>query len=285
MAESGPTPLWTAAEAAAAVQGTARGAWAAQGVSIDSRTAAAGDLFVALKGPNHDGHRHVAAAFAAGATGAIVARTPDQVADDDPRLIRVADTMAALAGLGRAARARTAARVVAVTGSVGKTSTKEALRLALSAQGRTVASRGNLNNEIGAPLSLARMPVGCDFGVFEAGMNHAGELRAIAGLIQPHVAVITSIEAVHIENFASVEAIAEAKGELLTGVVAGGAAVLPRDNRHFGRLRDKAHDCGIVRILDFGKAPEAYAHLLDYGVQGSATRVAAVIGERALSYR
>jgi UDP-N-acetylmuramoyl-tripeptide--D-alanyl-D-alanine ligase len=285
MAAADTLPLWTAADAAAAVGGTTAGAWSATGVAIDSRTVAAGDLFVALKGPNHDGHDHVAAALAAGAAGALVARVPGGVVGDDPRLILVADTMAALADLGRAARARTGARIAAVTGSAGKTSTKEALRHALAAQGRTVASRGNLNNEIGAPLSLARMPADCAYGVFEAGMNQAGELARLGALIRPHVAVITNVEPAHIENFPSVEAIADAKAELLTGVVPGGAAVLPRDNRHFGRLRDQAAACGITRIYDFGKSQEAYAHLLDYALQGSATRVAAVVGERALSYR
>ncbi|MEZ5668799.1 MAG: UDP-N-acetylmuramoyl-tripeptide--D-alanyl-D-alanine ligase [Alphaproteobacteria bacterium] len=285
MSASGPRPLWTATEAAAAVEGGTTGTWSATGVSIDSRTVAAGDLFIALRGPHHDGHDHVEQALQAGAVGAAVARIPAGIDSGDPRLLRVADTAAALTALGRAARRRTAAKVVAVTGSVGKTSTKEALRLVLSQQGATSASRGNLNNQFGTPLSLARMPADCAYGVFEAGMNHAGELRDLAGLIRPHVAVITNVEPVHIENFASVEGIADAKAELLEGVVEGGAAVLPRDSRHYARLREKAFACGIARVLDFGKAPEAYAHLLDYAVQGSATRVAAVVGERAIAYR
>lgn len=278
-------PLWTAGEIASATDGETAGDWPANGVSIDSRTLAAGDLFIALHGPNHDGHDHVAAALAAGAAGALVARIPEGIAASDPRLVKVADTMAALVALARAARARSSAKIVAVTGSVGKTSTKEALRLALSAQGKTSASKGNLNNAIGTPLSLARMPANCAYGIFEAGMNHSGELSVLAELLRPHVAVITNVEPVHIEQFESVEAIADAKAELLTGIVPGGAAVLPRDNRHYARLREKAEACGISRILDFGKSPEAYAHLLDYAVQGPATRVAAVIGERALAYR
>ena len=284
MSAGAQRPLWTAAEVAAAVGSHTDASWTASGVSIDSRRLAAGDLFIALHGPRHDGNDHVAAALAAGAAGAVAERPPAGAADD-PRLILVRDGQAALTALGAAGRARSEAKIIAVTGSVGKTSTKEALRHVLSQQGKTAASQGNLNNEIGMPLSLARMAPDCRWGVFEAGMSHAGELRAIAPLARPHAAVITNVEAVHIENFASVEAIAEAKAELLEGVVEGGAAVLPRDARHFGLLRDKALACGIEHILDFGRSPEAYAHLLDYAIQGTATRVAAVIGERAMAYR
>lgn len=285
MTEADQDILWTAADAASAVGGRCSGDWAATGVSIDSRTVAAGDLFIALRGPHHDAHGFVAAALQDGAVGAIVERTPEGIDSDDPRLVRVDDSMVALTALARFARSRSAARIVGITGSVGKTSTKEALRLVLSAQGKTSASRGNLNNEIGTPLSLARMPADCKFAVLEAGMNHSGELRTLAELIRPDVVVITNVEPVHIENFASVEAIADAKGELLEGVMPGGAAVLPRESRHFGLLLEKARALGIERIYDFGKAEDAYAHLLDYAIQGSATRVAAVIGERALAYR
>ena len=278
--------LWTAENVAAAVDGQLTdGAWAVCGVSIDSRSVATRDLFIALHGPNHDGHDHVADAFNKGAAGAIVDRTPRDIDADDPRLIRVDDTFEALTALGRAGRTRSNAQIVAVTGSVGKTSTKEALRLVLSQQGRVTASRGNLNNHLGTPLSLARMPADSEYGIFEAGMNHAGELHDLAELIRPDVAVITNVEPVHIENFSSVEAIADAKAELLDGVTANGAAVLPRDSRHYGRLREYAFSRGIGHVLDFGKTQDAYAHYLDYALQGNATRVAAVIGERAIAYR
>ncbi|MBV8336904.1 MAG: UDP-N-acetylmuramoylalanyl-D-glutamyl-2, 6-diaminopimelate--D-alanyl-D-alanine ligase, partial [Alphaproteobacteria bacterium] len=167
-------PLWTAAEAAAATGGCGPVDWAATGVSIDTRSLRAGDLFVALRGPNHDGHDFVSVAFERGASAAIVDQPMPEIRAT-ARLLRVADTLAALGALGAAARCRSPARIIAVTGSVGKTGTKEALRLALAASGPTCASAGGLNNHWGVPLSLARLPPIAGYGVFELGMNHAGE--------------------------------------------------------------------------------------------------------------
>jgi len=277
-------PLWSAAEAAAATGGHREGRdWQAGGVSIDSRTLQPGDLFVALAGPNHDGHDHVATALAAGAAAALVERRPDGLAADAP-LLRVTESGAALTALATAARARTAARVAAITGSVGKTGTKEMLALALGEQGATHATAGNLNNHFGVPLSLARLPRDAAFAVFELGMNHPGELTPLAALVRPEVAVITTVEAVHLEFFASTAAIAEAKAEILGGVAPGGVAILPRDNRHFHRLAALAAERGLT-VRSFGSHIDSTARLLDCGVDPDSTAVFALIGERALAYR
>src|SRR5450432_3481722 len=199
------TALWTAADIVAATGGTATRDFTAGGVSIDSRTLMAGDLFIALQGPNFDGHAFVANAFANGAAAALVARTP-AVSSGSP-LIIVGDTLAALTALGRAARQCSHAKIIGVTGSVGKTGTKEALRLALAGQGTIHASASSFNNHWGLPLSLARMPRDAAIGILELGMNHAGELAALSLVARPHVALITTVEAAHLGFFPSVEAI------------------------------------------------------------------------------
>jgi UDP-N-acetylmuramoyl-tripeptide--D-alanyl-D-alanine ligase len=273
------TPLWTAAEAAAATGGASAHEWRACGVSIDSRTVAAGDLFVALAGPNFDGHDFVADALQKGAAAAIVGRAPKNVAADAP-LLTVADTLRALEALGIAARKRASATVVGITGSVGKTGTKEALRRAFERQGRTVASAGSLNNQFGVPLSLARMPRETDFGVIEMGMNHPGEIDALSRLAQPDIAVITTIEPVHLGFFPSIEAIADAKAEIFNGMRPRGAAVLNRDNPYFERLTQAAHAKGIQRILGFGLHEDAAVRLIDCHLHATASAVtASVMGE------
>jgi UDP-N-acetylmuramoyl-tripeptide--D-alanyl-D-alanine ligase len=253
-------PLWTAGDAAVATGGLSASDWVATGVSIDTRSICAGDLFVALRGPNHDGHDFVAAALARGAAAAVV----DRDIPDLPMaasLLRVADTLAGLADLGAAARERTGARVIAVTGSVGKTGTKEALRLALAAWGPAFASAGGLNNHWGAPLSLARMPTAAAYGIFELGMNHAGEIAVLTKLVRPHVAIITTIEPAHLGFFSSLEAIADAKAEIF--LEPRGIAVLNRDNPHFDRLSAAAMRAGAAEVIGFGTHPEATVRLLD----------------------
>jgi UDP-N-acetylmuramoyl-tripeptide--D-alanyl-D-alanine ligase len=271
--------LWTSAEAVAATGGTSAREWAARGVSIDSRTVAPGDLFVALAGPNFDGHDFVADALAKGAVAAMVSRLPPGVGPGAP-LLMVQETLAALTELGRAARKRCNARIVGVTGSVGKTGTKEALRAAFQRQGRTVASAASLNNQWGVPLSLARMPRDTEWGVFELGMNHPGEIAALARLVEPHVAVITTIAPAHLGYFPSVEAIADAKAEIFEGMQPMGAAVLNADNPHFERLAAAARARGLKRILGFGEHPRAEARLIDCHLYSTASAVtAAVMGE------
>jgi UDP-N-acetylmuramoyl-tripeptide--D-alanyl-D-alanine ligase len=278
-------PLWTSAEVAAATGGTPSGpAWEASGVSIDSRTVAPGDLFIALEGPNHDGHDHVAAALAAGAAAAVVHKLPDGTGEDAP-LVLVRDTMAALQDLGIAARARTGARIVAVTGSVGKTGTKEMLALALTDQGRTHHSVGSFNNHWGVPLSLARMPADSRYAIFEIGMNHPGEIVPLVRMVRPHVAVITTVEAVHMEFFASTAEIAAAKAEIFEGVEPGGIAVLPRDNPHFAYLSGMAAKAGIRDVRSFGNHIEAGARLLDCAVDPHSTAVFALLIDHPVSYR
>src|SRR5437868_9121198 len=255
------TVLWTAADAAAATGGSSTTDWAATGVSIDSRSLALGDLFVALHGPNRDGHDFVATALQRGAAAAMVDWEILRLPASFP-LLRVADTLAGLAALGAAGRNRSGARIVAVTGSVGKTGTKEALRLALASSGPTYASAGGLNNHWGAPLSLARLPPEAGYGIFELGMNHPGEIASLTRLVRPHIAVITTVEPVHLGFFPSVEAIADAKAEIFLGLEPGGIAVLNRDNLHYVRLAAAAKRAGAIEILGFGAHPEAAGRLV-----------------------
>ncbi len=289
-----PEILWTAAEAAAATAGTLTGrtGWAATGVSIDSRTVAPGDLFIALVGEVHDGHDHVHDALALGAAAAIIARQPGDlplpaagtVPTDAPCLV-VADTFAALVALGRAARARSAARIVAVTGSVGKTSTKEALLALLGNQGKTHASLGNLNNQFGVPLSLARMPRDCAFAVFELGMNHAGEIAPLSRQVQPHAAIVTTVAPAHLEFFPSVAAIADEKAAIFDGLPADGVAILPADNDHCARMAAHARTLGLTRLVQFGSAEGADPRLIDYRGTADGGEATVQIDGRRLTYR
>lgn len=283
MNERRPPVLWRSDEAVAAMRGRSDARWQATGISIDSRTVEPGDLFVALQGPKFDAHEFVAGAFAAGAVAAVVSRIPDGLADDAP-LVQVEDPLAALERLAVGARERSRARRIAVTGSVGKTGSKEALRTVLSGQGATHASAGSYNNQWGVPLSLARMPAETRFGVFEIGMNHPGEILPLTGLVRPEVAIVTAIEAAHTEFFATVEAIADAKAEIFAGMGADGTAILNRDNPYFARLAAHARAAGIHRILGFGTDPEAWARLVDCSLHATCSAVSAVIGGRRLDY-
>jgi len=241
--------LWTSAEAAQATGGTATSDWRATGVSIDTRTLAPGDLFVALKA-TRDGHEFVGQALAAGAAAALVTHRPEGVAGDAP-LIVVDDVQAALEALGQHARARTAARVAAITGSVGKTSSKEMLRAALTGQGRVHAAEASYNNHWGVPLTLARMPADTDFAVLEIGMNHPGEIAPLARIARPHVVMVTTVAAAHLEAFDDIDGIAREKASICEGLEPGGIAVLNADVPQAGILRDAARAAG-ARIVTFG---------------------------------
>jgi UDP-N-acetylmuramoyl-tripeptide--D-alanyl-D-alanine ligase len=273
-------PLWTSAEIAAATGGVASGDFAVSGVTFDSREVGPGDLFVALKGETSDGHKFLDQASERGASGAVVsALTPH------PNVL-VPDTMAALEDLGRAARARTAAKIIGVTGSVGKTSTKEALFAALDRGMPGAAHRSvkSYNNHTGVPLSLARMPAETLFGVFEMGMNHAGELAHLTTLVRPHVAMITAIAPAHTQFFPDESAIADAKGEIFAGLEPGGVAILPYDSPHRDRLIAAARPYA-ARIVTFGM--EAGADVRAIEAMRSATGgtfVTASLGERELSF-
>ncbi len=278
-------PLWSAAQAAEAAGGRNTAPWTATGVSIDSRSLVPGDLFVALEGPSFDGHEFIGKAFEMGAAAAVSHRRagapgPADIAGPGPPLLLVDDTLAALRGLGRAARARSRARFIGVTGSVGKTSTKEALARCLRAQAPTAASAGGLNNHWGLPLSLSRLPHDAAFGVFELGMNHPGEIRDLAKLLRPEVALVTNVEPAHLGYFGSLEKIADAKAEIFEATAPEGVAVLNRDNPHFERLAAKARAAGLERIVGFGRGADAEARLLDCTLAAAGSRVEAeILGE------
>lgn len=241
------TVLWTAANAAAATGGQTTGDWVATGVSIDTRTIEAGDLFVALK-DIRDGHDFVKLALEKGATCALVTHRPDGVADDAPLLI-VENVLAALEDLGRAARARTRATVVGITGSVGKTSTKEMLRTVLMPQGKTHVAEASYNNHWGVPLTLARMPQDTDYAIIEIGMSNPGEIAPLAMMARLDVAMITTVAAAHLEAFENVSGIAREKAAIIDGLVKGGTAILNADIPTLGILREKADAAGATQIL------------------------------------
>jgi UDP-N-acetylmuramoyl-tripeptide--D-alanyl-D-alanine ligase len=240
--------LWTAAEIAAATGGTASADFAVDGVTFDSREVAAGDLFVAMPGTATDGHKFVGGAFERGAAGALVSQT-----FKGPHVL-VPEVARGLEALGIAARARTDARVAGVTGSVGKTSTKEALAAALARQPGAKVHRSvkSYNNHTGVPLSLSRMPADSDYGVFEMGMNHAGEIAALTRMVRPHVALVTAIAPAHIEHLGSLEAIADAKAEIFEGLEPGGTAIIPADAAHADRMIARAKELGAA-IVTFGE--------------------------------
>jgi UDP-N-acetylmuramoyl-tripeptide--D-alanyl-D-alanine ligase len=280
------SPLWTSDEIAAAT-GARIGAGFAEGTgaSIDTRTLEPGDLYFAIKGDVHDGHDFVPAALEKGASAAIVSEEKAPAFAGSDRLIVVPDVLEAMRQMGRAARRRTDAKIVAITGSVGKTGTKEAMRLALSRQGATHASVASYNNHWGVPLTLARMPRESTFGVFEIGMNHAYEILPLTGMVRPHVAVITTVEPVHIEFFPSLWGIADAKGEIFSGLESGGAAVIGRDNAYFERMRAHAYASAAGRVITFGEheAADVRAHRII--VKPDHSIVDATVFGQPLTYR
>jgi UDP-N-acetylmuramoyl-tripeptide--D-alanyl-D-alanine ligase len=278
-------PLWTLGEVVAATRGACLGARdkPVAGLSIDTRSLAPGEGFVAIRGPNRDGHAFVAAALDQGAACAVVDGTFPP--GDEECLVRVGDTLAALNGLGRAARARaTDTTVIAVTGSAGKTGTKEALKLALQPSGSVHASAKSFNNHWGVPLSLANMPKVTRFGVFEIGMNHAGEIDALTRLVRPHLAIVTTVAPVHLGFFRSVEEIADAKAEIFRGLEPGGTAIINRDNPHYARLKAHALEYG-ARIVGFGEAPDAEARLVGVALGPDGSDVTADIFGETIRYR
>ncbi|NKB20198.1 MAG: UDP-N-acetylmuramoylalanyl-D-glutamyl-2,6-diaminopimelate--D-alanyl-D-alanine ligase [Alphaproteobacteria bacterium] len=275
--------LWTRDSVCAATDGQGSIDWSATGVSIDSRTVEKDDLFIALKGPRVDGHDHVVQALADGAAAALIDHRPNGLPDNAP-VIEVADTMTALNDLGKTGRARSTAKIIAVTGSVGKTGTKDALRNALMLQGKTSASAHSYNNHWGVPLSLARLPADADYGVFEVGMNHAGEITPLSKMIRPDVSIITTVEPAHIEFFDSIEAIADAKAEIFAGMN-DGTAILNRDNPLYVRIAKGARSPNVARTLSFGENPEADARLITRVADSSGNNVEAVICGRRIGYR
>jgi UDP-N-acetylmuramoyl-tripeptide--D-alanyl-D-alanine ligase len=281
-------PLWTCDALIAATGGRPLGARpdAIVGVSIDSRTIAPGEAFFAIRGEAHDGHDFASMALARGAATAVVAESRlAGLGRTRGSLTIVPDVMDALRGLGLAGRQRSAARIAAVTGSVGKTTTKEMLAAALAADGPTHFSPASFNNHWGVPLTLARMPPEARYGVFEIGMNHAGEIAPLVRMVRPHVAVVTAVEPVHLEYFKDVKAIARAKAEIFQGVEEGGAAILNRDNPHFALLAKLAREAGIARIAGFGEHKRADIRLDTVSLKHDCSCVSATIFGERVSYK
>lgn len=274
--------LWTSDEVAKALGTAVNARFEANGVTFDSRAVAKGDLFFALAGETTDGHGFVADAVKRGATAAVVSRDVESAGGT---LIRVPDTMKALVDLGHAARRRSKARIASVTGSVGKTSTKDALRAMLSAQGATSASAASFNNHVGVPISLARLPREARYGVFEIGMNHSGEIEPLARQVEAHVGVVTNVGPVHIGFMGSEEAIADEKACLFAGMAKSAVAVLNRDSRHYERLAGHARRFGVSRIVGFGRSETADARLLSCDLHDSGSDVVALIHGRRIEYR
>jgi UDP-N-acetylmuramoyl-tripeptide--D-alanyl-D-alanine ligase len=281
------TALWTI-EAMASAMGAARHGPLPQsisGISIDTRTIAPGEAFFAIQGDSRDGHDFVAAALSAKAGVAVVAAARRAQFPDDAPLLVVPDVLAALRDLAGAARLRTAAQVIGVTGSVGKTSTKEALRLALSTDGATHASVASYNNHWGVPLSLARCPAGVRYAVLEMGMSHAGEIAPLSRLARPHVALITTIAPVHLEFLGSLTRIADAKAEIFLGVQPGGAAVINRDIAQYEQLKRRANEAGVGRVVSFGDHAKADAGLIKYALHPRCSTVQADILGTEITYK
>ena len=274
--------LWTAAEAVAATGGQAIGDWVVGGVSIDTRTLQAGDLFVALKAAR-DGHEFVAQALASGAGAALVDHVPDGVSDDAPLLV-VSDVLKALEDLGRAARARTSARVVVVTGSVGKTSTKEMLKAVFEGQGKTHAAVASYNNHWGVPLTLARMPADTEFAVIEIGMNHPGEIAPLARMARPHVAMVTTVAAAHLEAFDSLDGIAQEKASIFMGLEPCGIAVINGDLETSATLARVAGEHA-RQTVTFGSSQTCQFRATSVTLQDRTTVVRMVAGDQSLVFK
>ncbi|MCD6034389.1 MAG: UDP-N-acetylmuramoylalanyl-D-glutamyl-2,6-diaminopimelate--D-alanyl-D-alanine ligase [Rickettsiales bacterium] len=277
------TVLWTSETAEKATGGISEKTWKASSVSINSRTIEPGSLFVALKGEKFDAHDYVRESLEKGAAAVVVSHRPNDVPADAPLLV-VKDTEAALRALGSYKREKSNAKIFGVTGSVGKTSVKEMLSVATSALGKTYATEGNLNNHLGTPLSLSRMADDLDFAVMEMGMNHVGEIRELTALVRPHVVIITTVEAVHLEFFSSVEQIAVAKAEIFEGLEPGGTAILNRDNSHYALLAEKAKAVGVKHIISFGEHKEAECRLVSYTPEEGGGQVEAQVGGKRYRY-
>ncbi len=279
--------LWTLEAMATAMRAERHGALPSSvpGISIDSRSIQLGEAFFAIQGDSCDGHEFVPAALAAKAGLAVVAADRRAELPADAPLLVVPDVLAGLRSLATAARARSSAKIIGVTGSVGKTGTKEALRLALSKDGETHASVASYNNHWGVPLSLARCPTTARYAVFEMGMNHEGEIAPLTRLVRPHVAIITTIAPVHLEFLGSLTKIADAKAEIFCGVESGGAAVINRDIAQFAQLKRRAKEAGVARIVAFGAHEEADARLIKCALHPHCSTVEADILGTRLSYK
>lgn len=273
---------WSAAEVAMAMHGKTTGSWIATSVSIDTRTLVPGALFIALKGAR-DGHEFVLEALKKGAIAAVVSAPVKGVAPE--HLVIVADTEIALQQLGHAARARSSAKFIGITGSIGKTGTKEMLAAALAPLGNVYATQGNLNNHLGVPLTLANMPRSIHYAVIEMGMNHAGEISPLSKMARPDVALITTVDAVHLEHFPNVEAIAREKAAIFDGVGKDGVAVLNADNPHYTLLQSEAGKRGLTRLLSFGTGAHAQGEMISYRIEDTHSVIEARVAGTPIRYQ
>jgi len=276
--------LWTNVEAEKATGGKSTCKWKATGVSIDSRKIEPGDLFIAIPGEKFDGHDFVKEALKKGAAAAVVTHIPEGVSKDAPLLV-VSYIMTALQDLGKFSRNRMRGKIIGVTGSVGKTSTKEMLAIAFKGQGKVYFTEGNLNNHYGLPLSLARMHSKTDFGILEIGMNHAGEITPLSKIARPDVAIITTVEAAHLEFFKSVEDIACAKAEIFDGMGAKPTAVLNFDNPYYKLLKEKAKAAGLKKIISFGEKKGADFRMKDYEEKSVKARITLDADGKEIEYK
>ncbi|MGN6551074.1 MAG: Mur ligase family protein, partial [Pararhizobium sp.] len=280
--------LWTSDQMVQAMGGRPFGSLppGVTGISIDTRTLQKGEAFFAIKGDRFDGHNFASAAIAAGASVMVVseAKVPALGRLTIPMIV-VDDVLDALGRLGRAARARSNAKIVAVTGSVGKTTTKALLTAALAPSGPVHSANASFNNHWGVPLTLARMPEEARFGVFEIGMNHAGEIRPLVRMVRPHVAIVTTIAAAHLGHFDSLDDIAAAKAEIFEGLEPDGAAVLNLDNAQFANLKKAAEACAVATIYTFGENEDASFRLTDVTLHAESSDIAVQIGPETLDVR
>lgn len=282
------TPLWTFEEFLSAMKGRPVGVKpeVVSGISIDSRTVGPGEAFFAIQGDRFDGHNFTTQALSGGAVTAVVAESRlAAMGRINGSLTVVADVLDALGDLGRAARARSDAKIVAITGSVGKTGTKEMLARALEPSGPVHFSPASFNNHWGVPLTLARLPVESSYGVFEIGMNHAGEIEPLVKMVRPHAAIVTTVEPVHLEYFNDVKEIARAKGEIFSGLEPGGAAIINRDNPHYALLARMARKAGADSIVGFGANRKSDAWLEKVALKEDCSCVSATILGEPVSYK
>ncbi|WP_420549793.1 UDP-N-acetylmuramoyl-tripeptide--D-alanyl-D-alanine ligase [Curvivirga sp.] len=280
-------PLWTSSEAETFTSGKNTAQWEAHSVSIDSRKVEKNGLFIAIQGPNNDGHDYISMAQEKGAAAAVIAESKiGDFKDCTLPLLIVTDTTQALYDLAAGARFRTKAKVIAITGSVGKTGTKEGLRCAFSALGKTHATEGNLNNEYGLPLTMSRMPADTDFAILEIGMNHAEEIRPLSKLAKPDLAIITTVAPVHLEFFHGIQGIADAKAEIFDGLGEDGICLLPREHALFHHLRARARDTGVAfeNVLSFGKHEDATYRQIDTEFKTTSTDVTCLYKKHCESF-
>lgn len=279
-------PLWTSSELSAISDAICNRPWFADAVQTDSREVLPGDLFVALSGTKQNGHDFVKEALARGAAAVVVSERPKGVSPDDERLIKVEDTLITLAEMARYARSRAPMKTIAVTGSAGKTSVVQALRKSLGKVGPTHSSIKSFNNHVGVPLSLSRVPRSTRYGIFEIGMNRAGEIANRSALVRPDVAIITNVSSAHCGNFRAVEDIAREKASVFEGLKKGGIGIINIDHPHAKILKTAAFDLGVELVtVSLDKTAGADIYPLQMSERYDCTCMTAKVGEATITYK